>query len=80
VTSDAEGQGGGDAARENRPAQVHRKRLPVGGETKGRKLNLPDQIHDRLKLVALQRRTTASAIAAEILDRNLPRLRIEREG
>jgi hypothetical protein len=43
-------------------------------------LHLPDHLHDRLKLVALQRRTTASAVAAEILDRNLPRLRIEREG
>jgi hypothetical protein len=78
--AEGEGQGRGDATQEARPARTRRKRPPVSGETKGRKLHLPDQIHDRLKLVALQRRTTASAIAAEILDRNLPRLRIEREG
>jgi len=74
-----EEQGRGDAV-EMRPARTRRKRPPVVGETKGRKLHLPDQLHDRLKLVALQRHTTASAVAAEILDRNLPRLRIEREG
>jgi hypothetical protein len=50
------------------------------GETKGRKPSLPDGVHDRLQLVAFQRRTSASAVAAEILDRNLPRLRIERES
>jgi hypothetical protein len=31
-------------------------------------------------LTAIQRRKTVSAIATEILDRNLPKLRIEREG
>lgn len=75
-----EGQGREETAPESRPVRARRKRPPVGGETHGRKLHLPDPIHDRLKLVALQRRTTASAVAAEILDRNLPRLRIEREG
>jgi hypothetical protein len=55
--------------------RVHR-----GGGGRGRKLNLPDAVYDRLQLTAIQRRTTASAIAAEILDRNLPRLRIEREA
>jgi len=42
-------------------------------------LSLPDGVYDRLQLLAIQRRTSASAIASEILDRNLPRLRIERE-
>jgi hypothetical protein len=75
---------GGDAAEaepdaEPRPSRARRRRTPPGGETRGRKLHLPDPLHDRLKLVAFQRRTTASAIAAEILDRALPRLRIERE-
>jgi hypothetical protein len=37
-------------------------------------------VYDRLQLLAIRKRTTASAIAAEILDRNLPRFRIEREG
>lgn len=64
---------------EARAPRTRRRRPPVGGETKGRKLNLPDAVYDRLQLLAIQRRTTASAIAAEILDRNLPRLRIERD-
>jgi hypothetical protein len=43
---------------------------------KGRKLTLPDSIFERLVLTAIERGSTASAVAAEILDRNLPRLRI----
>jgi hypothetical protein len=57
-----------------------RKMLVAGGETKGRKLSLPDSVFDRLQLAAYQRRKTMSAVAAEILDRNLPKLRIEREA
>lgn len=52
----------------------------VGETTKGRKLSLPDSVFDRLQLTAIQRRKTFSTIATEILDRNQPRLRIEREG
>ena len=55
-------------------------RTPAGGETKGRKLSLPADVHDRLWLYARQKRTTVSAVATEILDRNLPRFRVEREG
>jgi AmiR/NasT family two-component response regulator len=40
---------------------------------------LPDGVFDRLQLLAIQRRKTISAVATEILDRTLPRLRIERE-
>jgi len=32
------------------------------------------------QLTVIDRKSTALAIAADILDRNLPRLRIEREG
>jgi hypothetical protein len=49
-------------------------------KTKGRKLHLPDDVHDRLQLLAFQKRSTISAVAAEILDRNLPRFRLDREG
>ncbi|MBV8315511.1 MAG: hypothetical protein JOZ53_11290, partial [Planctomycetaceae bacterium] len=45
-----------------------------------RKLSLPADVHDRLWLYARQKRTTVSAVATEILDRNLPRFRVEREG
>jgi hypothetical protein len=78
-----ESEGRGDAAATAEPRAVkstRRKRAPVVGETKGRKLSLPDAVFDRLQLLAFQRRTSASAIATEILDRNLPRLRIEREA
>jgi hypothetical protein len=77
----SEEQGRGDAATamEPRAARPRRKRTPLAGETHGRKLSLPDAVFDRLLLLSIQRRTTVSAIAAEILDRNLPRLRIERD-
>jgi hypothetical protein len=48
----------------------------AGDTSKGRKLTLPDSVFDRLVLTAIKRGSTASAVAAEILDRNLPRLRI----
>ena len=75
----AEDQGRG-AAPDPKPARARRRRPPVSMETKGRKLHLPDDVHDRLWLLARQRRQSVSTVAAEILDRNLPRYRIEREG
>ena len=80
IGDEPEGRGDAAALVESRAPKARRKRVPAGGETKGRKLSLPDGVYDRLQLLALQRRTSASAIAAEILDRNLPRLRIEREA
>ena len=76
-----ETEGRGDAVTQNeaRAARPRRRRTPVGGETRGRKLILPDSVFDRLQLLAIQRRATVSSVAAEILDRNLPRLRIERD-
>ena len=80
----AEGRGRGEAApgpKANRATRVGRRaRTPAGGETKGRKLSLPADVHDRLWLYARQKRTTVSAVATEILDRNLPRFRVERDG
>ena len=76
-----EAEGRGVTAAESKPAtRTRRKRAPVSTETKGRKLHLPDDVHDRLWLLARQRRTSVSTVAAEILDRNLPRFRVEREG
>ncbi len=64
---DGDGQGRGEA---NGSASA------AGDKGKGRKLTLPDGVFDRLVLTAIKRGSTASAVAAEILDRNLPRLRI----
>jgi hypothetical protein len=75
----AEGQGRG-AAPEARAPRTRSRRPPVSTETKGRKLHLPDDVHDRLWLLARQKRKSVSAVAAEILDRNLPRFKVEREG
>jgi hypothetical protein len=42
-------------------------------------LSLPDDVYDRLQLYAIQKRTTVSAVATDVLDKNLPKLRIERD-
>jgi hypothetical protein len=76
--AEPEGQGR-RVALEPKP-RARRRSSAARGETRGRKLSLPDSVFDRLQLTAIQRRKTISAVAAEILDRNLPKLRIEREG
>ena len=53
---------------------------PLRSNTRGHNLSLPDGVFERLELTAIKRRSNVSAIASEILDRNLPRLRIEQEG
>jgi hypothetical protein len=75
-----QGRGETAAVAEPRTPRPRRKRLPAGGETRRRKLSLPDGVYDRPQLLAIQRRSTASAVAVEILDRNRPRLRIGRDG
>lgn len=64
---------------EPRAPKSRKKRVPAGGESRGRKLILPDAVWERLELTAIRRKTTASAVAADLLDRNLPRLRIEQD-
>ena len=75
----AEPEGRGATA-DPKPARARTRRPPVSSTTRGRKLHLPDDIHDRLWLLARQRRKTVSAVAAELLDRALPRFTISREG
>ncbi len=75
--ADDQGRGGTPDSRTPKP---RRKRPPVSSATKGRKLHLPDEIHDRLWMLARQRRSTVSAVATELLDKALPRWTITREG
>ena len=75
----AEGPGRG-AAPEARAPRLRARRPPPAAGARGRKLHLPDDVHDRLWLLARQRRKSVSAVAAEILDRNLPRFKVERDG
>ena len=75
-SADGDGQGRGEANGSARRSPKRRPKPAAGEKSKGRKLTLPDGVFDRLVLTAIKRGSTASAIAAEVLDRNLPRLRI----
>ena len=70
------GAGQGGSERDARKVPKRRSKPAAGEKSKAHKLTLPDCVFDRLELTAIKRGSTASAIAAEILDRNLPRLRI----
>jgi hypothetical protein len=74
--ADGEGQGRGEANGSARRAPKRRSKPAVGEKSSAHKLTLPDSVFTRLELTAIKRGSTASAIAAEILERNLPRLRI----
>jgi hypothetical protein len=74
--ADGDGQGRGESNGSARRTPRRRPKPVAGEKSKGRKLTLPDGVFDRLVLTAIKRGSTASAIAAEVLDRNLPRLRI----
>jgi hypothetical protein len=74
--AEGDGQGRGESNGSAKKTPRRRPRPTAGEKGKGRKLTLPDSVFDRLVLTAIKRGSTASAIAAEILDRNLPRLRI----
>lgn len=76
---DGQDEGQGRAA-DSKPSRTRRKRVPVGGETRGRKLVLSDDVHDRLWLYARQRKQPVSAVANDLLDRALPRFKVERLG
>jgi hypothetical protein len=78
--AEPEEQGRGEPPTESKPRSRSRRPAATGPKPKGRKLSLPDSVFDRLQLTAFQKRKTISAVATEILDLNLPKLRIEREG
>jgi hypothetical protein len=74
---EGDGQGKGEPNGSARRSPERRPRASVASDKgKGRKLTLPDSVFDRLVLTAIKRGSTASAVAAEVLDRKLPRLRI----
>jgi hypothetical protein len=74
---EGEEQGRGDDApiAKSRSPRSKSKR-PTSEPIKACKLHLPEPVFDSLHLTALKRKTTASAVAAEILRRHLPKLRI----
>lgn len=70
-------QGRGEA----RPAPRARARRPkaTSEKTSKRGLYLTDATWERLQLESIRKKTSVSAIAGDILERNLPRLRIARD-
>ena len=66
VAAVVSGQGRGAAPVEAKP-KARSRRVATGGETRGRKLSMPDAVFGRLQLLAIQRRKTVSALATEIL-------------
>ena len=43
-------------------------------------MHLPDSVWERLQLEAIRKKKPISTIAADHLDRSLPRFKVEREG
>jgi hypothetical protein len=74
--ADAELNGEGRGGLTTRKPRTRGRGRVAGEKVRGRKLQLPDSVFERLSLHAIKRKSNASAIAAEILDRNLPKHRI----
>jgi len=84
---DDPGEGRGDAPSESPPTTK-----PTKGATKSQKkpkpklvlksrnLHLSDDIYKRLRQTALEKGSTASLVCNELLDRNLPKWLVTREG
>ena len=62
------------------PKRTRRVRTAPAGKTRARNLHLSDDVHDRLWLLARDRRTTVSAVANNLLDKALPRFEVKRQG
>jgi hypothetical protein len=73
---DGDGQGRGESNGGARRSPKRRPKPVAGEKISAHKLSLPDSVFTRLELHAIKRGSTASAIAAEILDRQLPHHRI----
>ena len=75
----AEGQGRGD--QRGSAARKPRRKPPSSPaeKTNKRGLHLTDSVWDRLQYEAIRKRTTVSAVAGEMLERTLPRFKVERE-
>jgi hypothetical protein len=79
--AEAEGRGDQHADAQATPARTRaRRRAAPAGKTKARNIRLSDDVHDRLWLLARQRKQTLSAVANELLDKALPRWELKRQG
>jgi hypothetical protein len=69
--TNGQSRGGFSASRPRR-----RRRTMPGGKVSGRKFQLPDSAFERLQLQAIRKRSNPSAILTDILDKELPKLKI----
>jgi hypothetical protein len=76
VAGDGSGQSGASSAAGSRSRNRARRKAAVSEKSAAHKLTLPDSVFQRLELQAIKKGSNVSTIAAEILDRNLPRHRI----
>jgi predicted transcriptional regulator len=49
-------------------------------KTRARNIRLSDDVHDRLWLLARQRKQTVSAVADDLLNKALPRWEVKRQA
>jgi hypothetical protein len=81
-TADAEPESRGGTAPESAapaPKKRRRKRAAQAAETAKCGLYLTDDVQERLRQTALQRKTTISAVANELLARHLPEWEVKRK-
>lgn len=79
---EVETEGRGDASGESAsaPKRTRRGRAVPATKTKARNIRLSDDVHDRLWLLARQRKQTVSAVADDLLNKTLPRWELKRQG
>src|SRR4051794_10350048 len=79
--AEADGAQGRGAAEARLAAKGGRRRRldKPADKTDKRGLYLTRAVWERLQLEAIRKQTTVSAVAGDVLERNLPRLRIERD-
>jgi hypothetical protein len=77
---EAEGHDDQAGEAQSPPSRIRKKRLAPTGKTKARNLRLTEDVHDRLWLLARQRKQSVSAVANDLLDRALPRWELKRQG
>lgn len=78
--ADMEGRGDAAASVESPGRAKVRRKATAPAKTKARNIRLSDDVHDRLWLLARQRRQTVSAVADDLLNKSLPRWEVKRQG
>jgi hypothetical protein len=76
---ETEGRGADDAPAIAGKAKP-RKKVGTPVKLKARNIRLSDDVHDRLWLLARQRRQNLSAVADDLLNKALPRWDVKRQG